>query len=98
MAIHTISCPEEIEKLVKELNISPSEAFRIGVLKLANQEPTSDYTQTEEGITNKNLIMKLQRANRVIQEELLKATDKIEAMGGYKQDVVFSKLGKGKEE
>ena len=98
MGIKSVSTSEETEKLIKELHISPSEAFRIGVLKMANQEPVEAQGENWEGITDKALIMKLQRQNRVIQEELLKATDKIEAMGGYKQDVVFSKLGKGKEE
>jgi hypothetical protein len=76
--IFCVSCVEEVFMLLKEKNISPSEAFKVGVLKLANEEFKKEDGVKIESETDKAQIEKLKRANYTLQEELLKLSDVLE--------------------
>lgn len=74
-ATHTVTCTDEQEKLIKQMHLSPSAAFQRGIMSLSNEEPAPDpnvsYDETPQA-----QIIKLQRANRVMQEHILEITEK----------------------
>jgi len=80
--IHSVSCSEEDERLLKELGISPSDAFKQGIRLIANKEPDIDPLLVETFKTEKNLVMQLQRANRQMEEQLQEVNDVLEKERG----------------
>ncbi len=73
---HAVSCDKHIEKLIKEMNISPSEAFRIGVRAMAREE-VSDDPNVSYAETEKSRLAKLQRANTTLQDHITKMEDEM---------------------
>jgi len=67
---HNVTCDQETEAQIQEKNISPSEAFRIGVEKMALLLPV---TEIENGVKveKESDISKLIRSRDLLQKKLL---------------------------
>ena len=77
--ILSVSCDDELKNIIKEKNLSPSECFRVGVMKmaLANDDHLSYGVKFEE--TEK---CKLIKAKDFLQKKVLEMSEEIEKLKG----------------
>jgi len=80
---HLVTCDEETEELLKQKNISPSQAFRQGVRKMALAD-----TPTFEGeiIGTETKLNKMIKARDVLQTALLETQDELEKLKADKKN------------
>ena len=75
--IISVSCSDEIANLIKEKQISPSEAFKLGVLRLANQQIP---LQPNEKIEFETAMAKKERQRMLLQNTIFDLEDKIKEL------------------
>ena len=75
-----VTCTEEQENLLKSQNISPSLAFQRGIMVLANEEIAPQRGEYVLAETPKAEVEKIKRANRILQEHILKQSDELDKL------------------
>lgn len=76
---HLVSCNENTEKLIKEKNLSPSECFQVGVMKMAfdYEGPNKLKGETIITETEKSKIAQMEKAIYTLQQYILKQDDEL---------------------
>ena len=74
---HLVSCNQEIEDLIREKNISPSQAFQLGVKKMAFGE---NFLSTGDTIEKETILNKTIQARDKLQALLFQAQEDLDKL------------------